>query len=99
MDWYRDITDIMYEIIGYTKCDYYGTSSLEDIKEAYDEDDEADYIFYKYEDCGLVECSFGAACNTAEYETDRIFLFSYIEDNRIRRYHLTLIIDDPDDEV
>lgn len=88
---FNDLNDKIFEILGYTEADYYGTDEIDSLKSRFDEENDMYEIkFYQYIDRELVECSFGKAISTPEYEED-IFIFSQLEDDK-RLYYVTLII-------
>lgn len=88
-----DLNDKALEIIGYTEAIYYGTDAIQCVKRKFDKENFIyDMKFYKYIERELVECSFGKAVSTPEYEQDNIFLFSQMEDDK-RQFYLAIIID------
>lgn len=90
-----DLTDKCFEILGYTEADYYGTEEIQELKKNFDqESDSREIKFYQYIDCELVECSFGKAISTPEYEKENIFIFSQLEDEKRRYYVVTIENDD-----
>lgn len=89
---FNDLNDKVFEILGYTEADYYGTEEINSLKSKFDkENDIYEMKFYQYIDRELVECSFAKAISTSEYEEDDIFIFSQIEDDK-RQHHVTIII-------
>lgn len=88
----NDLDDKVFEILGYTEADYYGAEEIESLKSKFDnQNDLYDIKFYQYIDNELVECDFGKAISTLEYEKDDIFIFSQIEDDK-RQHYVTIII-------
>ena len=91
-DQINDLNNIVFEILGYTEADYYGTEEIDELKRKFDsENDIYDMKFYEYIDFELVECSFGKAVHTSEYQNNNIFIFSEMEDEK-RKYYVTIII-------
>ena len=89
---FDDLNDKVFEILGYTEADYYGTDEIDSLKKRFDtENDLYDMKFYQYTNLELVECSFGKAISTTEYKNDDIFIFSELEDEK-RQYYVTIII-------
>lgn len=89
-----DLTDKCFEILGYTEADYYGTEEIQELKKKFDQaNDLYEMKFYQYVDCELVECSFGKAISTPEYEKENIFIFSQLEDEK-RQYYVATIEND-----
>ena len=89
---FDDLNDKVFEILGLTEADYYGTEEIDSLKKRFDnENDIYEMKFYRYIDHELVECSFGKAISTSEYEEDDIFIFSQIEDDK-RQHYVTIII-------
>ncbi|WP_195612697.1 hypothetical protein [[Clostridium] symbiosum] len=89
---FNDLNEKVFEILGLTEADYFGTDEIQDIKKKFDkENDIYDMKFYSYISYELVECSFGKAVSTPEYEKDNIFIFSQMEDEA-RKYYVAIII-------
>lgn len=89
---YNSLSDKVFEILGYTEADYYGTGEIDCIKRQCDQENEFYKMkFYKYTELELVECSFGKAISTLEYKQENIFIFSQLEDD-IRKFYVTIII-------
>lgn len=87
-----DLNDKAFEILGYTQAEYYGTDEISYLKTQFDKENVLyEMKFYQYIERELVECSFGKAVSTVEYEKNDIFLFSQIEDDR-RQYYLAIIV-------
>lgn len=87
-----DLCDKVFEILGYTEADYYGTEEIYTLKQRFDQNNELfEMKFYKYVDLELVECTFGVAISTSEYEEENIFVFSQLEGDE-RRYYVALIV-------
>lgn len=91
-DQINDLNDKVFEILGYTEADYYGTEEIDSLKNRFDQENDI-YVmkFYQYIDLELVECSFGKAISTLEYKENDIFIFSQIEDDK-RQHYVTIII-------
>ncbi|WP_313130959.1 hypothetical protein [Anaerocolumna sp.] len=88
----NDLNDKVFEILGYTEADYYGTEEIDSLKSKFDNDNDLYEVkFYQYIDNELVECSFEKAISTLEYEEDNIFIFSQREDDK-RQHYVTIII-------
>ena len=91
-DQYNSLNDKVFEILGYTEADYYGTEEINCLKRKYDQENEFyEMKFYKYTEFELIECSFGKAISTLEYRQKNIFIFSQLEDD-IRKFYVTIII-------
>ena len=91
-DQINDLDDKVFEILGYTEADYYGTEEIVELKRRFDyENDHYDMKFYEYKNFELVESSFGKAVHTPEYQNDNIFIFSELEDEK-REYYVAIII-------
>lgn len=89
---YDDLNDNVFEILGYTQADYYGTEEIDILERQFDkENDYYDMKFYQYTNHELAECSFEEAISTTEYENDDIFIFSEMEDKK-RQYYVAIII-------
>lgn len=88
----NNLDDKVFEILGYTEADYYGTEEIDSLKSQFDnENDIYEMKFYQYINYELVECSFGRAVSTSIYEKNDIFIFSQIDDDK-RKYYVTIII-------
>ena len=88
---FDDLNDKVFEILGYTEADYYGTDEIDSLKKRFDtENDLYDMKFYQYTNLELVECSFGKAISTTEYKNDDIFIF-FVVDSFYRLDQLTVI--------
>ena len=91
-DQFDYLNDKVFEILGFTEADYFGTDEIESIKSKFDNENELyDMKFYSYIGYELVESSFGKAVSTPEYEEDSIFIFSEMEDDT-RKYYVAIII-------
>lgn len=89
-----DLDNMTFEILGSTEADYYGTTTIKDMKKKFDSENEIfDLKFYKYIDFQLKECSFIDALRTPEYNNDDIFIFSQAPEDK-RLYYVTKIIKD-----
>lgn len=89
---FDELPDKVFEIVGATIADYYGTTTIRSIKKKLDNDNQIyDLRFYKY--CGfeLEECSFISALSTPEYEENDIFIFSEAPEEK-RIYYVAQII-------
>lgn len=88
----NDLDNKVFEILGYTEADYYGTDEIDSLKRKFDsENDIYEMKFYQYGDSGLCECSFKEAISTLEYKENNIFIFSQMEDDK-RQYYVSIII-------
>lgn len=91
-DLYDEVSDIVFEICGFTEADYYGTAEIGELKKRLDKENTMyDMKFYKYEDRHLVECSFGEAMSTDLYSSEGAFIFSEMEDGE-REFYVADII-------
>ena len=90
---FNTLNDKVFEILGYTEADYYGTDEIDNLKSKFDnENDIYEMKFYQYINRELTECSFGKAISTLEYEEDDIFIFSQLEDDAKRQHYVAIII-------
>lgn len=82
------ISEKILEIVGATKAEYFGTTDLS----YFDRDKDINiYKFYKYDGYELVECSFGAALDTDEYKSEKIFIFSEEPEGCVQYYAAEVI--------
>lgn len=89
---FNELHDKVFEIVGATKADYYGTTTIEDMKNRLDNENGIYCLkFYKYVDFELEECSFVGALSTLEYEENNIFIFSEAPEDE-RMYYVAQVI-------
>ncbi|ANS76969.1 hypothetical protein AWM70_22255 [Paenibacillus yonginensis] len=82
------IPEKILEIVGATEAEYFGTTELS----YFERDREINqFKFYRYENFELINCSYGAAVNTMEYLSEKIFIFSE-EPEEVIKYYVAEII-------